>query len=410
MDTTITARIMIITDTGCEAACVLEIQRLLPSSAPKEVRPTLVELEGTMMDAALLCYRLQTARRVLLRCAPQVKTVDEVSGLTFDPAVRDAIRYEGATCKAEGDILGMDMKTGMPDIRMPIAQELVEEVGGWAHDALELPVDLKRPSIIVYAIATPGAIDIGVDMAGFSLSKREYRIMLSSRSIKATVAAASTIYAESSNDGLNSPKRGKTGGVLLDPFVDDGTLCIEAALLRTRTSPRKFLPMSAFAFTRFPVFSTTDWNAWKREQDSAQDDKKSDGERRIIAYAGSMREMKAVRTNSKLAGVDDHILSTKVDLNWIDLKRDEKSIDNILTSPVTSGKSLAPTIAAKLQDALFNQAAYILKKNGTIACLTDKPDELATPSAKHGFVCAAKHDMLMGKRKVQLIVFAKHKA
>ncbi|HIH24472.1 TPA: hypothetical protein HA251_05540 [Candidatus Woesearchaeota archaeon] len=407
MDTTDTVRIMIITDTGCEAACALEIQRLLPNSTPQTVHATLVEMDGSVMDAALLCYRLQTARRVLLRCAPRVKTVDEVSGLVFDPAIRDAITYEGATCKAEGDILGMDMKTGMPNIRMPIAQELVEEVGGWAHDALKLPVDLKRPSIIVYAIATPGAIDIGVDMAGFSLSKREYRIMLSSRSIKATVAASSAIYAESSDE---SPKRGKTGGVLLDPFVDDGTLCIEAALLRTRTSPRKFLPMSAFAFTRFPVFTTMDWNAWKREQDSAQDQTKNDSERRIIAYAGSMREMKAVRTNSKLAGVDDHILSTKVDLDWIDLKRDEKSIDNIRTSPVTSGKSLAPAAAAKLQDALFNQAAYILKKNGRISCLTDKPDELMVPSEKHGFACAIKHDMLMGKRKMQLIVFAKHKA
>lgn len=410
MDTTDIARIMIITDTGCEAACALEIQQLLPDSAPETVHATLVEMNGSMMDAALLCYRLQTARRVLLRCAPRAKTVDEVSSLQFDPAIREAIRYEGATCKAEGDVLGMDMKTGMPDIRMPIAQELVEEVGGWAHDALALPVDLKRPSIIVYAIATPGAIDIGVDMAGFSLSKREYRIMLSSRSIKATVAAASAIYAEHTEGSNERSKRNKTDGVLLDPFVDDGTLCIEAALLRTRTSPRKFLPMSAFACTRFPVFTTTDWNAWKREQDATQDDIKGGSERRIIAYAGSMREMKAVRTNSKLAGVDDHILSTKVDLDWIDLKRDEKSIDTILTSPVTSGKSLAPTIAAKLQDALFDQAAYILKKNGRVACLTDKPDELMGPSVKHGFACAAKHDMLMGKRKVQLIVFTKHKA
>jgi 23S rRNA G2445 N2-methylase RlmL len=387
--------IIVLSDSGCEEACCIEIRRWLPRSSPKRARPTMVELEGSVADAALLGYHLQTARRVLIRCAPTVKGMEELERIAIDPALKEKLFASGTTFKADGEVIAHndenydDKKDSKKDNDKKdiITQDLMESVGGWAYGQLGLQVDLKRPQTVIYAIASNNAIDIGVDVVGATLSKREYRIMLSSRSIKASVAAATILYSGA-----------KDGELLLDPFADDGSLCIEAALLLSRTSPRKFQP--SFSFMRFPALSAIDWNAWRKERNALAHKAAA---RRVVAYANTMRDMKAIRTNSKLASVDDFLLSTKVGVDWLDLKQEEDGIDRIVTAPMTSGKSLAPHDAAKLQDHLFYQAAYVLKKNGTTTCISDKPDEIIVAAKKHGFTLVTSHDVLMGKRKMTIV-------
>jgi 23S rRNA G2445 N2-methylase RlmL len=326
-----------------------------------------------------------------VRIAPTLTSLAEVAARHIDPDLRAMLFPKEASFKAEGDVLAL-RADGTPveeteERKLPLAQELVEEVGGWGHKELGLRVDLMRPDIVIYALATASGIDIGVDVVGQPLAKREYRIMLSSHSLKATVAAAAVLYAGAMADDA-----------ILDPFVDDGTICVEAAMLLSRTSPRKFQPR--FAFQAFPGLAETDWKAWRVAQDAAA---LPAGERHITGFATTMREMKAVRTNSKLAGVDDHILSTRVSVDWLDAKRAEGSVDRIITLPVVSGKAVTPKEAAKLQDLLFYQAAYALTKKGTVTCVTEKPDELLPHAERHGFSLAMRRDVLMGKRRMAIV-------
>jgi len=453
--------IFIITDSGCEDACVKEIERW--SIAPVDVAPNVLTLEGTLDDAIALGYHLQTARRVLMKLAPVVRSLDDIEGLTPDLKLIDDTIGPDATFKVEAEVLSMratdaprvdsdlvsereDESPGLEDDNTTdtnptldsdsesnsdtasdsdttsdiashldndvdndvegsddedtvsraatsgpyLTQELIEAVGDWAHERLRRKVNLKSPDVIIAAVTNPdGKIHIGIDVVGIPLSKREYRVMLSRRSLKATVAAATVIYA-----GIDAKQ------TILDPLADDGALAIESALYLSRTSPRHYA--TRFAFHKFPIYKGKDWMAWKASQDKHVAPEKIE---RILAYCGQLREMKAIRTNAKLAGVEKYIHGTKVDVDWMDLKLEENGVDCIVTAPIPGGKSISPKEAEKHTNNLFNQAAYVLKRRKQITCITEKPDELLPHAKEHGFSQIARHDILMGKRLMSIVTF-----
>jgi 23S rRNA G2445 N2-methylase RlmL len=371
-------RVLVITDSGCEEACAIEIARWTKAKTVTETN--IVSFEADLTTAALLGYRLQTARRVLLELMPPLDTIEDIESHNPDAEVIAQTVSEGATFKADGEILAM--KPGQEEAPMDIiTQELVEAVGGWGHRKLGLQVKLKSPDLVVYAVKTPECIRVGIDVVGRGLAKREHRIMLSRRSLKSTIAASTVLYA-----GV------KEKDVILDPVADDGSIAIEAALLLSRTGPRQH---ERFAFEKFPG----DKGDWKKDMHKDIE--------RITAYAANLQEMKAIRTNAKLAGVDKHIHSTKVTIDWVDAKMKERSVDKIITAPIPSGKSIAPQQAAKLDDQLFYQAEYILKKQGTLTAITEKPNELLPAAEKYKFKELERRTVLMGKRDMTIIKFGR---
>jgi 23S rRNA G2445 N2-methylase RlmL len=360
--------IIVVTDTGCEEACKLEIQRW--TKAKCQVLSHVVLVDGTLEDAVNLGYHLQTARRVLVEVTPKLKNLEELKSRKPDLS----LFAENLTFKAEGDVL-----TEQPDIENPSAQQLVEDVGEWM--ASYRKVQLKHPDLTLYAVQTSDGLLIGLDIMGRPLAKREYRIMLGRRSIKATIAAATAIYAGVKDDEL-----------ILDPVAGDGSIAIEAALLLTRTSPWHFT--KHFAFQKMGL-------------ERPKDHKTEIG--KIMAFASNLQEMKAMRTNSKLAGVEKSIHSTKVSVDWLELKVEEASVDRIITSPIISGKSLAQSQVEKINDELFYQAEYVLKKGKTITCITDKPDELLPAATKYDFEKTLEKVVFMGRRRMTILSFKKVK-
>jgi 23S rRNA G2445 N2-methylase RlmL len=368
-DSTGKERILVLTDTGCEEACAQEIGRWV-KGAPT-IQRNIVMLEATIKDAAVLGYRLQTARRVLIQITDPIDELEELDARKLE--LRTDLIAPGSTFKADGEIVGNQNF---------ITQELIEGVGGWIHAQLQLPVKLNAPDVLFFAIATDKTY-IGLDVIGRTLSKRDWRIMLSRRSLKATVAASTVVYAGATEKDL-----------ILDPLADDGTIAIETALYLTRMSPRFY--ERNFAFERFPCLK-----GWEWKQDERKEIQK------IIAYAANLQEMKAIRTNSKLAGVEKDIHSTKVTIDWVDAKLEERSVDRIITAPIQSGKSLAPQQAAKINEQLFYQAEYIMKKKKSVTCITEKPDELLPAAQKYGFSEDSRREVYMGKRQMTIIIFRK---
>ena len=390
--------ILCVTDSGCEEACALEIGRWTKARTTRH--RNVVELRETLETAAVLGYHLQTARRVLVQITNPLDDIEHQ-----EPEHLDLLFPPELTFKAEADVLALRLehyadkkaqekaKQGNNEENeeehahspLLLPQELIEEVGGWMH-SLGRNVKLTHPDIIVYAVATEEGIRIGIDVVGRPLAKRDYRVMLSRRSLKSTVAAATVLYAGA-----------KEGETILDPLGEDGTLAIEAALLLSRTSPLQFC--RGFAFEKFPAFAGRDWDAWKKEQN------KRGPLQRVTAYGTSLQEMKAIRTNSKLAGVEKDIHATKVTMEWVETKFAKDSIDRIITAPIPSGKSIPQKHAEKYADELFYQAEFVLKKNKTMTCITEKPGELLVPAKKYGFSVVERRPVLMGKRRMAIITF-----
>lgn len=338
-------RIALITDTGCEEACQAEVQSLL--SVRCETGRNVVRLACSQEEAQLLAYRVQTARRIIAELIPPAKDPNNI------PAPAAGIMPAGVRFKAEADVLMLD-EDGNGTESEWTNQELAGRIGGWVRDELQLDVDLDSPDRVVYGMLTPEGLHAGMDLAG-RLSKRDWRVMLSRRSLKATIAAATAVYAE-------------PDARTLDPHADDGTLAIETALHISRTSPRKF-------DRAFP---------WKHDEEREAEP--------VTALCSSLQELKAMRMNSKLAGVSDLVRSTRVKIDWLDLKFEEGTFDSIVTQPT-------------LDDDLFNQAAWVLRKGGTMTAVSAKPEEVGTLARKHGFRLLQEHKVLMGKLPMRIMRF-----
>jgi 23S rRNA G2445 N2-methylase RlmL len=381
--------LFVVCDAGTEEACKEEIQHLLPKSAPKAHR-LVITLSCTLEEAVFLAYRALTARRVCIQLNEATST-EALAALapTLDPHIKALVGE--VTCKVEAEVLTMTPE-GAEEPASMITQELIEEVAAWGVKALGRPVKLVNPDLVIYGLLTPERLWVGLDLVGRSLSRREWRIMVSKRSIKATIAAAIAITAK--------PK-----GTILDPFADDGSIAVETALLMTGESPRKH--DKRFSFMTFPAFAGRDWLAWRKEHAPKAGDHEGTA---IIAYNASMGEMKAVRTHAKLASVENVVRSTRVTVDWMDLKLEEKSIDGIITNPITSGKIITTKQAMQLAEQLFNQAAYVLKRGKTVTVLTEKPDEITPMALQHGFTVRSSNPILMGKRPMRVIVYGKEPA
>jgi len=371
--------IIAITDAGCEAACAQECARILDLKSNAITTMTQsVQFTCTWDEAVRLAYRVQTALRVLVRIAPHTQTIDELTEQPFDKSVIAQMLPEQGTFKAECELYDPSL--------MP--QEIIEGIGEWIFTA-GVPVSLSKPDLIVVGLATADGIDVGVDLVGWPLWKRDWRVMLSSRSIKGTIAASVAVYA-----GLLQKH------TVLDPFGDDGSLAIEATMLLTGASPRRHA--RAFSFTRFPVLKDLGWNTLKVKLDKDIEEDIS-----VTAFSDTLRDTKSVRTNAKLAGIDKFLYSTKVGMDWTDMKTGEESIDRIVTAPIASGKVISPARAVKLADQLFWQAEFVLKKTGTVTCITEKPEELAVAAKEHGFTLGESHDVRMGQRSLTIVTYKK---
>lgn len=377
--------ILALVDSGCEDLAVKEIDILIGKKAVNG--RNVVRVNGIdEKECATIAYRMQTARRVLLHLSDAIDEEELLRQSLSEETLRTILPV-GASFKAEGDILMQDTKSHDPTRPDTPSQELIENVGGHIKKITDNKVSLGSPDVIFVVCQTPERTWLGADMVGKPLAKREYRIMPGHRSLKGTVAASLVIQSGATKKDT-----------ILDPLGDDGTIAIEAAMLFSGMSVRKFLPR--FAFERFPSFAGHDWKSWKDKQNQEFGDVP-----KIIVYTGLLRDMKAVRMNSKLAGVEKYIKSTRVPVDWMETKAGESEIDKIITAPIPSGRSMPLTLATKLVKELFYQAEFVLKKSGIITCITEKPEELFPEAKRFGFQKTSETKVLMGKRMMHIVSF-----
>lgn len=119
-------------------------------------------------------------------------------------------------------------------------------------------VDPKQPQIFIHAYLSKGRVEVSLDLAGYSLHQRGYRLESGKAPLKENVAAAMLMRA-------NWPSLVASGCGLYDPFCGSGTIVIEAAMMALNIAPGLLRNDQLFV-----NWLQHDVSIWSRLRDDAQ--------------------------------------------------------------------------------------------------------------------------------------------
>lgn len=260
-----------------------------------------------------------------------------------------------------------------------------EEVGELFKDH---KVDLKNPDINIELFEFDNEFFLALDFSG-DLSKRDYKIFNNPLSVKGTTAF-----------GVLMLSGYKKGGSLLDPFCNSATLEIEAALYSNNISPRFY--NKSFPFNRLNLSSDIE-GLFKGIDSKIKSDKLE-----ITAADPLLRNITAAKKNAKIAGVEKSINFRRIDIDWMDIKHDEKEFNHIITFIPGSSKHKNPSVLQKEFEELFYQSEYIIKKNGVLSILCLSKDLLIESAFKY-FELKEIKTFYSGSQAMYLLIFIKRK-
>lgn len=297
----------------------------------------------------------------------------------------------------------LDLIAGGADFRSSVRTDehtdvtwLESEIGGVLIDYAkmhghDLKVNLKTPLLNFYVHLHNDTAYLCVDLSG-DLCKRDYKIFNNAVSLKGPTAFGLLMIA-----GYD-PK-----DVYVDPCCHSGTIEIEAALYATHTSHRYY--NRSFPFMRFPDKVDMDWEKFF---------KKIDGERILpdagkgkFSITGSDKLLSSITAsvkNAKIAGMESFIDFRRIDMDWVDIKFEEKTVDKILS--FIPGSSKHDRKLPKEFKQLFYQAEYILKDSGTVVIMCLSKELLIETSREH-FILDHEVQVHSGNQPMHILFFNK---
>jgi 23S rRNA G2445 N2-methylase RlmL len=231
---------------------------------------------------------------------------------------------------------------------------------------------------------------LSIDVFARDFSKRLYKVFLHNAALKAPVAAAALLAVNYT-----------TKDILIDPFCGSGIIPIEAALY-ARNFPlfffdkQKLLAQSIFSVDEGLVHLQT------------LDKKIHDLTGAIYAYDSAMASVRITQKNAKIAGIEKHIMARRVNLDWVDIKLEEKSVDCIVTDPPRLSRNIPEKEFRKIIELLFKQGEIVVSPKGKIAILTMSPDICTEIAATHGFQKHESYSLSQGEETFTLVSFLRN--
>lgn len=356
---------LVLTQQGLEDVSEGEVQALIkPKSIVRGVGRLVVSV-NSLSDLAKLCYEGRTFLRV-------IAVLSEFACEKSMPVpILDGIEpflTTSATVVCD--------RRGEHEFNSFEAQQV------WSAKLSEkTKIDHKHPATVFYLYIDGKAGMFGVDMSGFDLGKREYRVFLGVDALRGNVAA-----------GLLMIARFSGAKILLDPFCRHGVIPIEAALMATNTSVLRF-SKEKLAFTRFE----TKYD-FKDEQKESQ--------ATIIAMDDNFKHVSASKKNAKIAGIVKAIEFSRTDLEWLDVKFGKKFLDLIVTLPPQPTRLLMGKKLEKVYHEFFYQAEFILKNEGTVCvCMKRGMDVFKAKAKEFKFSCTHERIIWQGEEALTVLVF-----
>lgn len=312
-------RLIAVCPVACERCCALELERLGGSGFELGLGSCCFE----SADPWLVLRYAQTVSHVLLDAG----SADPVSlSVEAEDALRGASSFRASALDASA------------------SRERELAIGSALFDRFKVKVDLEDPEVEIGIVGDR----LGIVLSGFDYSLREYKVYKTPRSLNPCVAA-SILY------GLSVPPATS----FCDPLAGDGVLPIEFALMALGVSPRRFQERtlaSRFA-SRF---------ADPRTQPAGS-------EARILALDENANHLRRAQHNARLAGLASQISFSRYDLEWIDLKLGERSVDRVvLELPYRTARGEDAAYAKALEHVGF-AAAHMLSDDGELVVVTNDP-------------------------------------
>ena len=228
------------------------------------------------------------------------------------------------------------------------SQDIEKEVGGVIFNNNKIKVDLVEPTTTILLDILDNHCFFGIDFCGEKLSKRNYRIKNISNPTNPCLAYS-----------LVRLSTYKSTDFLLDVFCKSAEIPIEAALFSLNIpNGERILDKLLFAKLLNKKFKI----------------KTIKEKLNIIATDISQNNLRAGEINSKIAGVNKFIKFSRMDIDWLDTKFKENSIDKII-SVMPSPTHLYPLKdVEKVYKEFFYQIKFILKNNGIATIATTVPE------------------------------------
>ena len=298
---------MVITSKGIEDVASLEIKDLINADCSSEDSCVVFDLKQ-LSDLCLLCYKCQSADRVIFL----------IGKFNFEDFFYEFGKFIEKSDFEEwlnkyGNFRVECIRTGTHDFKsVDVEAKAAEFILRKSENGIKL--DLRNYGILFLVYVIDKRCYFGVDFAGFEINKRGYKIFLHPNSLRGTVA-----YAVIRHSGYKKKE------ILLDPFSRDGVIPIEAAFYIS-DFPHNYFKKENFAFLKLKLGMNFD------KFFSAIDKKVKKSTGKIYSYDYQFKYVDYSRKNAKIAGVDKRINFSRVELEWLDIKFKERSVDRIVTN------------------------------------------------------------------------------
>jgi 23S rRNA G2445 N2-methylase RlmL len=371
------------THRGMEDIAALEVKELIGTTA-KTSEACIVFNIKNYEDLFKLCHKSQSAMGVYyLLCEFDF---DNFSGdfyknlekINFEEWLTKNIQFRVKCIKINNG------KLSTSEIEKKAGETIIDHIQ--KKHGYKQKVNLDDPEITIFAYLTENKCHIGIDFAGFDLSKRTYNIFMYPAAIKGTIAYTLVRLSDYNENEI-----------LLDPFSGSGTIPIEAALFASHF-PVNFFNREKFIFLKFQKFRDFDFNGLFKKLDNEIAHKKL----KIYNIDSSMKYLSCAKKNSKIAGIDKKISFSRMNLEWLDTKFKKGEIDKIVTKlPSTQTKDIN-----KLYNEFFYQTEFILNKKGKMVLIGNKPF-VKKYSEKYKFRISDEKSIFSGKKEYEIFVLNK---
>jgi 23S rRNA G2445 N2-methylase RlmL len=316
----------LVTERGAEHVAATDVKEMMDCETME--RETVVMFDASREDLIRFAYRSQAVNRVLLLLS-EVKVTTQLD--ETEAAIRKALTgidaVKGKTFRVNCTRSG-EQEYGSQDLAVTIGDIIVEMTGS--------KVSLESPEVIVHAHVWRDTCYIGIDLSGFDLGKRDYKVFTHPSSLTGITA-----YAALRITGYEA------GMTLIDPFCGAGTIPIEAALFSSGRSPHSF----------------------KKDRFGLDGKDKIKPVKGISAFDYLLRYVIASKKNAAIAGVEKEMWISKVEVEWLDTKVEKGKAEIIVTHPPSPSRITGDKQVGKVYKEFLYQCDYVLKNKGAIGVI-----------------------------------------
>jgi len=384
----------IITEKGIEETTQLEIKELLNIKSIK--KESIVEFEldidkKSMKKLAKFMIISQSSKKLLSVISTfEFKDYEDLLNKINKNIDSDEMKYW-----IEKKDLSFHVRAGHYNTELN-SRDLEPEIGSLIIEKYpELKVLMKNSDLKFIIYIAGNYTVFGVDLTLEDLSKRDYKLINSGKSIKATVGYHMIRK-------LNYQK----GEILVDPNSKTAELSIEAALF---ISKMQNYYKSSFKSKKLKLFKDIDFNKIQEEiKNNAKKELSKIKNKNIYAYSSLLKDVISGKNNAKVAGVLDIIEFSRVDMDWLDTKFDKNSVDKIITVLPSHSKHIKIKDVNKIYKEFNYQSEYILKPNGRIGILIQKPDDFINTINHKLFNEVSRDNIIIGELELYYLILEKN--